>query len=56
MVHAPDEGMTLAVVVNRGGSEGGTADPIFFGIVRLLMPDRFPPVAAETDVGTPPAT
>ena len=55
MLHAPAEGMTLVVVTNRAATEGGTADPIFYGIVQLLLPDRFPPVAATPEVGTPAA-
>ena len=46
MLHAPAEGATLVVVTNRSATEGGTADPIFYGVVRLLFPDRFPPLPA----------
>lgn len=46
LVHDPDSGTTVVVVTNRSGEAGGTADPIFGGIVRLLLPDRFPPPAS----------
>jgi D-alanyl-D-alanine carboxypeptidase len=59
MLHDPGTGATLVVVTNRSGIEGGTADPIFGGVVRLLFPDRFPPApvvpVAATPAAAPPA-
>jgi D-alanyl-D-alanine carboxypeptidase len=46
LVHDPDTGATVAVVTNRATIDGGTADPIFGGIVSLLFPERFPPAPA----------
>jgi D-alanyl-D-alanine carboxypeptidase len=51
LVHDPATGTTLAVVTNRSTESGGTADPIFVGIARILFPDRFPAAPAAT----PPA-
>lgn len=53
MVHAPEEDATVVVVTNRGGSEGGTSDPIFLNLARLLFPERFPALAATPAPGTP---
>jgi D-alanyl-D-alanine carboxypeptidase len=55
MAHAPEEDATLVVVTNRAATEGGTADPIFYGIARLLFPDRFPLVEA-TPAASPEST
>jgi D-alanyl-D-alanine carboxypeptidase len=54
MVYEPETRSTIVVVTNRATTEGGTADPIFNGITRLLFPDRFPDAA--TPEGTPAAT
>lgn len=53
MVYEPDTGATIVVVTNRASTEGGTADPIFLGIVRLLFPDRFPAAATPEATTTP---
>lgn len=52
MVHAPEENATVIMVTTRASEEGGSADPIFIEIVRLLFPHRFPPSPA-TPVATP---
>ncbi|HEU5431888.1 MAG TPA: serine hydrolase domain-containing protein, partial [Thermomicrobiales bacterium] len=54
MLYDPDSGFTLVAVTNRAATEGGTADPIFYGIARLLLPDRFPPLTA-TPAASPSA-
>ena len=55
MLHEPESGATLVVVTNRSGIDGGTADPIFAGIVRLLFPDRFPPIPQTDPAAATPA-
>jgi D-alanyl-D-alanine carboxypeptidase len=54
MVYEPETQATIVVVTNRASTEGGTADPIFIGITRLLFPDHYPDSA--TPGGTPDAT
>jgi D-alanyl-D-alanine carboxypeptidase len=41
MLHNPDNGFTVVIVVNRAGEQGGTADPFLRDILEL-----FPEVAA----------
>jgi hypothetical protein len=53
MLYGPEDDFTLVAITNRAATEGGTADPIFSGIVRLLLPNRFPPVAATPAAATP---
>ncbi len=55
MLHEPETGATLVIVTNRSGIAGGTADPIFGGIVQLLFPDRFPPVHTPVPIAATPA-
>lgn len=52
MVHAPEEDASVIVVTTRATEVGGTADPIFIEIVRLLFPHRFPATSA-TPAATP---
>lgn len=47
MVYEPETGSTVVVVTNRASTEGGTADPIFYGILDLFFPGRFPAPAPE---------
>jgi len=51
---------TLVMVTNRAATEGGTADPILAGILRLLFPGRLPgipgPDVVAPDSATPVAT
>ena len=54
MVYEPETESTIVVVTNRAATEGGTADPIFTGIVRLLFPGRLPD--ASPPAATPAAT
>lgn len=48
MLHNPQTGFTVVIVVNRAGEKGGTADPFLGDILRL-----FPEVVAAA--GAPPA-
>jgi hypothetical protein len=38
MLHNPDSGFTVVIVVNRAGEKGGTADP-FLGEILQLFPE-----------------
>ncbi len=51
VMHEPASGASIVVVTNRGGNDGGTSDPIFFGIASHL----FPGVFARHPAATPPA-
>ncbi len=42
VMYDPVTSITVVVVTNRATEQGGTADPVFFGICQLLFPDRFP--------------
>jgi len=53
VVHDPESGASIAVITNRAGNEGGTADPIFIGIASYLFPERF---AAILPGATPEAS
>ena len=55
MMHDPETDTSVVVVAMRGGEQGGTADPIFFGLAHVLFPDRFPDLAknAATPAATP---
>ncbi|MGI8485131.1 MAG: serine hydrolase domain-containing protein [Thermomicrobiales bacterium] len=53
MIHAPEENATVVVVTNRGSNESGTSDPIFFQLVSLLFPKRFPSGPATREAATP---
>lgn len=55
MLHDLETGATIVVVVNRAGEKGGTADPILFDLLALLLPERFPPRAPAV-AGTPAAS
>ncbi len=51
MLHDPETGATITIVVSRSGERGGTADPILHDILGLLFPERFAvfaPAAAAT--------
>jgi hypothetical protein len=50
-MHELASGASIVVVTNRGGNDGGTSDPIFFGIASHL----FPGVFARHPAATPPA-
>ena len=52
VVHEPDSGASIVVVTNRGGNEGGTADPICFGLASYLFPERFPALPPATPVAS----
>ncbi|MFN8677891.1 MAG: serine hydrolase domain-containing protein [Thermomicrobiales bacterium] len=39
MLHNPDTGFTVVIVVNRAGEKGGTADPFLNDILLLLRPE-----------------
>ncbi|MBA3274176.1 MAG: beta-lactamase family protein [Chloroflexia bacterium] len=53
VVHDPESGASIVVVTNRGGNEGGTSDPIFFGLASYLFPERFSALSPATPVATP---
>lgn len=56
MLHEPESGATLVIVTNRSSIEGGTADLIFGGIVRLLFTEQFPiPTPEASPAATPVA-
>ena len=60
MLYDPDTRATLVMVTTRASTEGGTADPILAGILRLLFPGRLPdipgPDVVAPDSATPVAT
>jgi D-alanyl-D-alanine carboxypeptidase len=47
MLHNPDNGFTVVIVVNRANEQGGTADPILRDILQL-----FPEVVAAPEVAS----
>ena len=53
MVHASEENATIVIATNRADNEGGSADPIFIQIIRLLFPERFPASAATPATASP---
>lgn len=53
MLHNPDNGFTVVIVVNRAGEKGGTADPFLREILELF-PEVVPPPTAAPDA-TPSA-
>ncbi len=60
MLYDPDTRAIIVIVTNRAATEGGTADPILAGILRLLFPGRLPdvpgPDVVAPDSATPVAT
>jgi len=52
VIHEPASGATIVVVGNRGGNEGGTADPIFFGLASYLFPERFAALSPATSLAS----
>jgi D-alanyl-D-alanine carboxypeptidase len=60
MLYDPDTRATIVIVTNRAATEGGTADPILAGILRLLFPGGLPdipgPDVVAPDGATPVAT
>ena len=54
MLHNPDTGFTIVIVVNRAGEKGGTADSFLNDILLLLRPEVTSSPAA-TPVATPAA-
>lgn len=52
MLHNPDNGFTVVIVVNRAGEKGGTADPFLREILELF-PEVVP--ASEAAAATPAA-
>lgn len=53
VVHDPESGASIVVVTNCGGNEGGTSDPIFFGLASYLFPERFTALSPAIPVATP---
>lgn len=53
VVHDPETGASIVVVTNRGGTEGGTADPIFIQIASYLFPEKFAALSDATPAATP---
>jgi D-alanyl-D-alanine carboxypeptidase len=48
VMHDPDTGVSIVVVTNRGGNEGGTSDPIFIQLATHLFPERFAALSGAT--------
>ncbi len=46
MLHNPDNGFTVVIVVNRAGEKGGTADPFLGEILQLFLEAGAAPAAA----------